>query len=170
MTDTQSIRQRTIAAFIAELHQLDAAGRARLKRNAGRSLGEARNVHRVFFQILPSGVVYPNVQEDYFLIATLFPLCKARTSPESFGATMRRVRQERSRSENYNSLDRRFENLIDSDREQLPFRLRQMVRLINASKEALHWESLLSDLLAWDYENRPVQLRWMRDYFGANSE
>ncbi|MFO7169857.1 MAG: type I-E CRISPR-associated protein Cse2/CasB [Chloroflexota bacterium] len=157
-------RQRQIAAFVAALERLDASGRARLKRNAGRALGEARDVHRVFFQALPYDV-HERQYDDYFLVASLFPLAPHRAGAGSLGATLRQVRQIRGGAERANSLDRRFQALIDSEREQLPFRLRQAVRLAAADDVAIDWAQLLSDLLAWDLDGRPVQLRWARDYF-----
>lgn len=163
----QTPRQRQIADFVAALERLDAAGRARLKRNAGRSLGEARDVHRVFFQALPYEVVGRSQDEEtYFLVATLFPMAESRSDGASLGSTMRRVRQLRESA----SLDRRFQNLIDSEREQLPFRLRQTVRLAAATEQTIDWARLLNDLLAWDLDGRPVQLRWARDYFVRRSE
>lgn len=164
-TSDPTPRQRQIAAFIAALARLDAAGRARLKRNAGRALGEARDVQRVFFQALPFDV--PERQhEDYFLVATLYPMANSRTDGASFGTTMRQVHQIRDSA----SLDRRFQTLLDSDREQLPFRLRQAVRLAAATDQPVDWEKLLSDLLAWEHPDRYVQLRWARDYFVGQTE
>jgi CRISPR system Cascade subunit CasB len=158
-------RQRQITSFIEALGRLDAAGRARLKRNAGRTLGEARDAQRVFFQALPYEV--PERQhEDYFLVATLFPLAEPRGGEASLATTLRRVRQGRASA----SLDRRFQTLIDSGREQLPFRLRQAVRLAAASEQPVDWAQLLADLLAWEHADRYVQLRWMKDYFVGAAE
>jgi CRISPR system Cascade subunit CasB len=153
-------RQRQITEFIDALMRLDAAGRARLKRNAGRTLGEARDIHRVFYQALPYSV-HERQHEEYFLIATLFPLADPRGGAVSLGSTLRRVRQSRESA----SLDRRFQTLLDSEREQLPFRLRQAVRLAAASEQQIDWAQLLADLLNWDWDGHPVQLRWAKDYF-----
>jgi CRISPR system Cascade subunit CasB len=155
--------------FVTRLEQLDAGGRARLKRNAGRRLAEARDIHRVFFQALPYDV-HERQQEDYFLIATLFPLVPQQShQAASLGASLRRVRHARAGTgdNQMNSLDRRFQTLLDSDREQLPFRLRQAVRLIAADREgaAIDWAQLLRDVLSWEHPEHYVQLRWARDYF-----
>ncbi len=154
-------RQQQVAAFIAALERLDSAGRARLKRNAGRALHEARGVHQVFFQTLPPKIAGSPEEEIYFLVATLYPLAKGRNDGASLGATLRAVRQLRQSE----SLDRRFQALLDSDIEQMYFRLRQMVRLIAASEQRIDWKQLLNDLLAWGHPERYVQLRWARDYF-----
>jgi CRISPR system Cascade subunit CasB len=162
-----SPRQRQITTFVANLGRLDAAGRARLKRNAGRSLAEARDAQRVFFQALPYELVGRLLEEEsYFLIATLYPMAEAQGGGTSLGTTLRRVRQGRGSA----SLDRRFQSLLDSEREQLPFRLRQAVRLVNASDQSIDWAQLLEDLLGWEHPNRYVQLRWARDYFVGSTE
>ncbi|MFQ3684406.1 type I-E CRISPR-associated protein Cse2/CasB [Roseiflexus sp.] len=154
-------RQHQVATFIAALERLDNAGRARLKRNAGRALHEARDVHRVFFQALPAKVADQTEESIYFLVATLFPLTKARSDNVSLGTTLRSVRQIRASE----SIDRRFQTLLDSDVEQLRFRLRQTVRLIAASEQRIDWNRLLNDLLAWNHPDRYIQLRWAKDYF-----
>lgn len=160
-------RQRQIASFVAALERLDAAGRARLKRNAGRTLAEARDIHRVFFQALPYELAGRSQDEEtYFLVATLFPMADSRSGGVSLGSTLRRVRQNRESA----SIDRRFQSLIDSDREQLPFRLRQAVRLAAASDQPVDWSQLLADLLAWEHPEHYIQLNWARDYFVGRFE
>lgn len=161
-------RVEQVKTFITVLHDLDTGGRARLKRNAGRSLADARDIHRVFYQALPYDVSQWQ-QEDYFLIATLFPLVEHNPGTGDLGDTLRQVRRLRSSvSEGQqNSLDRRFQTLLDSDREQFPFRLRQAVRLAATHRESvtLNWERLLLDTLQWEHPNHAVQLRWARHYF-----
>lgn len=167
-SDQISTRQRQVADFIAALERLNAAGRARLRRNAGRTLAEAHDVHRVFYQALPYDVSEWQ-HEDYFLVATLFPLAPHRVGAGSLGITMRRVRLGGGQSgERANSLDRRFQTLIDSDREQLPFRLRQAVRLAAAAEQSIDWTELLRDVRAWEHTERFVQLRWARDFYVAS--
>ena len=163
--------QRQAAEFIAALEQLDAGGLARLKRNAGHTLAEARDVYRAFFQALPY-TVGERLHEDYFLIATLFPLAGNRANAGNFGDTMRRVKLARGGDESgrANSLDRRFEALLDCDRQHLHFRLRQAVRLATASEQAIDWTQLLLDIIGWDHPERRTQLRWARSYFVGTSE
>jgi len=150
--------------FIDALKRLDAGGLARLRRNAGYTLAEATDVHRVFFQALPHGLS-PWQQEIYFMVATLYPLAKHSPTAGTLGATLHRVRAYRGGGERANSLDRRFQTLIDSDREQLPFRLRQVIRLAKSSEQRVNYVQLLLDVLRWDAESKPVQLRWARDYY-----
>ncbi len=166
-----------INRFVTRLETLDAGGRARLKRNAGRTLNEARDVYQVFFSLLPYGVQERH-QDDYFLIATLYAVGTRRENPRpsnpprSLGASLRRVRQQiqGDGDDRQISLDKRVETLLDADREQLPFRLRQVISLLAAHDVAVHWRRLLRDVRSWEHEDRFVQLAWARDYFAASSE
>lgn len=61
------------------------------------------------------------------------------------------------------STERRFITLLDSDIEQLPHRLRQMVALLKDYN--LDFENLLTGLLFWDSPRRCTQLEWARDFY-----
>lgn len=67
---------------------------------------------------------------------------------------------ERRRS---SSTEKRFITLLDADEEQLPHRLRQMVALLN--EQPLDFQSLLSDLLFWNRDDKRVQNTWARDFY-----
>jgi CRISPR system Cascade subunit CasB len=162
MSDS-SHRKHQIMRFVAALERLDQAGRARLRRNAGRSLDEARDGLAVFYQILPYDLT-PHHHESYFLIATLYPLAPSLVEARSFGRTLRRIRDVRG-AIGATSLDRRVRALIDCDTMQLPYRVRQCVRLASASALGVDWIDLLSSILDWDRPDRSVQLRWTRHYF-----
>lgn len=63
------------------------------------------------------------------------------------------------------STERRFIALLDSDRDQLPHRLRQMVALLK--EYDLDFEALLKGLLYWNGERKRTQNDWARDYYGS---
>lgn len=145
--------------FIERLRTLDRADLARLKRNAGYTLAESRGVLGLFYRLLPWGVREDD-HKHYFLVATLYPLA-SEGGARNFGATLRRVR-EATRSP---SIDRRFTALLDANAEQLPFRLRQLVRLAKAHDVGINWLQLLRDLHWWSDPARRVQQRWAMAYF-----
>ncbi len=155
---TETISDTRITEFCQKLSQLDAGEKARLKRNAGRTLAESRHVMGLFFnKLLPYGV--SRYQEaTYFLVATLYPLNPAENGSGSLGAALRRGRDSES-------LDRRMEILLDADAAHLPFRLRQMVKFLYSKHVPIYWPLLLRHLLAWNSEKRWVQECWARDYF-----
>lgn len=148
-----------VVEFCKRLSQLDSGERARFKRNAGRTLSDAHNVLGLFFRLLP-----PNVsryqEETYFLVATLFPLAESG-GEGNLGDALYRARDKKRPQ----GLDRRVEILLDANREQLPFRLRQAIRLLYSKHIPVNWPRLLQDLLAWNSPKRWVQENWARAYF-----
>lgn len=145
--------------FIERLAALDRGDRARLRRNAGARLADARGVLGLFYRLLPPSVP-EREHERYFMIATLYPLA-GPSEDRNFGATLRRAKIASGRT----SLDRRFTALLDSDMDQLPFRLRQLIRLADSHRVGVNWVQLLRDVLWWDHPERRVQKQWAMAYF-----
>lgn len=149
-----------VAAFVVNLAQLGAGDKARLKRSAGKPLGEATRGLALFYRLLPFGGV-PAVQEPkYWLVATLYPLADA-SEHGSFGDALRRARS----TQNQKGLDRRVETLLDSDEAQLAYRLGQTARFLRSQRIPINWQSLLEDLLQWEHPARFVQKKWAKAYF-----
>jgi len=68
------------------------------------------------------------------------------------------------------SIEGRFVALLDANEEELPYRIRQMVRLLKTEDGIrIHWAELLRDLLAWNRERKPVQQKWARAFYRAVS-
>jgi CRISPR system Cascade subunit CasB len=65
--------------------------------------------------------------------------------------------------------ERRFVQLLDSDADELGWRLRQIVALVASTGTALDWPALLDDLLRWGSPYRSVQTRWARTFWGADA-
>jgi len=63
------------------------------------------------------------------------------------------------------STERRFINLLDADRDQLPHRLRQMVALLK--EQVIDFDALLKGLLYWNDDQKRTQNAWARDFYGA---
>lgn len=149
----------TVRGFFKRLERLDAGGRARLKRAAGQTLAESRGALGLFYSVLPAGVPRPQ-EEIYFLAATLYPIADEGGQGD-LGAALRRARNNR----NAKGVDRRMHILLDSDADQLPFRLRQTVAFLQACRMRVDWPRLLDDLLHWQSPRRDVQRRWARSYY-----
>lgn len=154
-----------IKEFLGNLAALDAGGRAKLKRDAGKELAEAHSIG-LFYRLLPYGL--SSAQEEmYFLAATLYPLAK-NSDAKNFGTSLKTLRQgKKQRQEPTKSMDKRFEVLLDSDKEQLPYRLRQAVKFLNSGEQKIgvNWAQLLKHLLGWQHSSRYVQKEWAREYF-----
>lgn len=150
-----------IRTFIERLARLDAGERACLKRNAGKTLAEARDTAlALFYRLLPPGVPEPQ-EEIYFLVATLYPLTEASNTGNLGDA----LRWARAVTQSSQGLDRRVRILLDSDVTQLPFRLRQAIHYLASNRIPIDWARLLRDLLAWNNPRRRVQREWARAYF-----
>jgi len=152
-----------ISEFLLKLDLLDAADRARLKRNAGRNMAEARGVNLLVFRLLPPGLS-PAQEEMYFLVATLYPLADSGSNG-NLGSSLRQAQK----NSNKKGLDRRIEALLDSDPVQLHFRLRQTIHYLQSNRVPVNWASLLTDLLHWTHPDRYVQQNWARAYYSNNA-
>ena len=152
-----------VVEFCTRLAQLAPGERARLKRNAGRTMPDGHNVLGLFFRVLPPGVPHFH-EERYFLVATLFPLADGG-GEGNLGEALLRARDARREAEP--GLDRRVEVLLDADEDQLAFRLRQAVRFLHSRRAPVNWPRLLQDLLGWGHPRRYVQENWARAYFAG---
>lgn len=186
--DPQNEREKQVAAFVANLRKLENDDRARLKRNAGKSMNESNKVQLLFYsRVLPYGA--PRRQEErYFLLATLYPLDKAQrrrdqaiTQPDdgatpparsfsSFGRSFLLLKEKDKDKKNETGLDRRFARLLDADVEDLPFQLRQAVTRVVNDDVFIDWAQLTHDVLNWDHAQRYVQRNWARDYVAAEPQ
>jgi CRISPR system Cascade subunit CasB len=159
-----------VDAFVTELEKLVTPGRedraslARLKRAAGRPLAESSLLMPFFYRRLPAAVRGRGLEECYFLIATLFPFAPRRWDGD-LGESLRLLRERPGAHEA--GVDRRMAALLEAASHELPFRLRQMVRLLAQHDVPLDWRRLLEDLRWWDHPERRVQRRWARSYFGG---
>lgn len=61
------------------------------------------------------------------------------------------------------STERRFISLLDADREQLSYHLRQIVALL--AEQPIHFDALLNDLLRWNRDDKRIQNTWARDFY-----
>ncbi len=181
--DSHKEREKQVAQFIGNLSQLDDGDRARLKRNAGKSLAESRDVRLLFYShVAPRGMAAWQ-EERYFLLATLYPLDKAKRrerrptaeddeesattgSFASFGKSFRMARTDVNKA----GLDRRFARLLDADLEDLTFQLRQAVSRLSSEWLPIDWAQLTRDIMNWDHPTHYVQRQWARDYVAAEPQ
>lgn len=63
----------------------------------------------------------------------------------------------------FSSTERRFITLLDSDYDQLPHRLRQMVALLK--DQPIDFEALLIGLVYWNDDRKRTQNAWAQDFY-----
>jgi CRISPR type I-E-associated protein CasB/Cse2 len=63
--------------------------------------------------------------------------------------------------------DKRFIDLLDTDTEELPYKLRQAMTLIARDRVPLDWVLLIRHLAHWSNPDRWVQIQWARGYWSV---
>jgi len=169
MVETQhKIREHEVVpeiqSFIGDLSALDAGELALFKRNAGEDLAGSRGILPTFYRLLPHSVGREKDIETYFLVATLFA---GHNRPGGTGDFAQCMKEIVNRGANADSVSRRLAIVLDSHREELPFRLRQAVGLVKSYECPIEWSRFLQDLLRWDDPRRRVQKAWARTFFST---
>jgi CRISPR system Cascade subunit CasB len=146
--------------FIEYLVGLSAHNRraalAKLRRGLGKTHGEAPEMFPIVLPWL-SRQAPPAVQDAYFLVAALFGTWPNHSpAAGNLGDTLRRMAE----AQGFASLERRFTALLAAPVEDLPSHLGRVIALARAHREAVNYERLLEDLLAWSRPNHAVQRRW----------
>jgi CRISPR system Cascade subunit CasB len=63
--------------------------------------------------------------------------------------------------------EKRFIDLLDTDADEMPYKLRQAVTLMARDKVGLDWVLLIWDLVRWGDPDRRVQKDWARGFWAA---
>ena len=173
ISEVDEARRVTAQAFIGKLALLENEKARReissLKRNAGNKKEEARGVNWFYRLLEGDGWSAP---ESYFLVATLWAL-NPRHSEGDFGKTChlywlkKKSPNDAEKEKVNNAVARRFNVLLDTDPtgEELPFRLRQFVKLLASQEVGIDWVQLLLDLREWHYQDKRAQRRWARSFY-----
>ena len=167
---TTDVTTAPVEEFVERLEELGhrRAARgdlARLRRCAGRPLGECPEAFQLFYRLLPYSVRGRDREEElYFLVATLFALNPRSSGARDFGATMAALAT--SRGAGREGVDRRVAVLLDAPLEDLRLPAGQLVALA-PRRYRYQLAALARDLLWWDHPARRVQRRWARSYFGG---
>jgi CRISPR system Cascade subunit CasB len=158
--------------FISYLEELarneDRAALAALRRSLGKSPGEAAETHRYVLRFNPE----PWEETAFYLVAGLFAMHPENWPKKeddkrltNFGASFAWVR---SKTDSDSSIERRFVALLDCHADDLADHLRHAVSLLKAKEVPVDWLQLLRDLRNWNHEERRVQRRWARAFWGGN--
>lgn len=150
-----------LIAWLEKLNETDSKARAVLRRSLAFDPGQHIPAFPYVEPFLKGG--QEGWRRDvHYLVAALWSVHwrEGRTGATASLARACAAHQIKSGSA---STERRFINVLDADREQLPHRLRQMTALL--SEETIDFERLLSDLLAWQRDDKRTQNAWARDFY-----
>lgn len=103
-------------------------------------------------------------RKAYYLIAGLWAL-HWREDMERGGSSLGKACLLFRNQTDSLSTDARLINLLEADEEQLPNRLRQMISLLK--EIPIDFKQLLEDVILWGLEDKRVQIRWAKEYFGG---
>lgn len=84
---------------------------------------------------------------------------------QSLATALRTLNQDPTNLHASKNIEKRFTALLDADADELPWRLRQITAVLDAAAIAIDWPSLLADLWRWNHPDRPVQVRWARQFW-----
>ena len=104
--------------------------------------------------------------DSAILVAGLFAWVKG-DCPQNRGANVGRAFGHGLRDDDKKQREKRFTDLLDTDREELPYKLRQAISLIARDRDGvgLDWVMLIHDLVRWDDPERGVQKKWARGFW-----
>ena len=163
-------RDKWIEQFIARLEQWrDAKDRrvlAILRRGAN---FQPETVQALYFlvQWLPRGEdEYARWREDNaLLIASLFGVHPDAGGTKTLGHSFAELRKKTTADE---SLERNFNALLRSHRDDMPRRLRHAVKLLKGKDIPINWRQLLQDVLGWNHDSHYVQKKWAREFWRSH--
>lgn len=149
--------------FIAQLEEVrnNRGVLAALKRNIGKKYPDFKSGWLVY-----AGV--PNwATDDTKTVAELFALHPQAGGKANLGHSVGELaRKTEQAGGSRESVERRFAGLIDADKEDLPYHLRQMVSLLKSKEIPVNWLCLLKDISYWDFDDdKEVQNRWAKGFW-----
>ena len=162
--------------FIGSLEELEKSDNRRalaaLRRGSGKPPGTVAEMHR-YLVPWTSTLRRRDYEDGCYVIASLFALHPQPGGEGNLGASLAHLaekEQERrglSKSERPESLERRFTVLLNCHYEDLAGHLRQAISLLRANDVPVEWRQLLKDYWGWEHEDRAVQRRWARAFWGS---
>lgn len=159
--------------FVEYLEKLEAgqdrSALAALRRSLGKSPEYPAGSHRHVLWINPHSWEEPH----YYLVAGLFALHPANWRKEegdkqlsNLGASFAWLKEKADSD----SIEKRFIALLDCHEDDMAEHLRHAVSLLRSKEIPIDWAQLLRDLRSWSHEDRRVQRRWARAFWGGKQD
>ncbi len=138
---------------------------ASLRRGLGQPPGTVADMYRYVEPFLGEQGSGARFKESaFYLVAALFALHPKSTDEGNMGAHLAKTRTDSGSD----ALERRFTALLAAHPDDLPEYLRQAVSFLKSKdEEPVNWKELLRDLQNWGHEDRFVQKKWARSFWGG---
>jgi CRISPR system Cascade subunit CasB len=140
----------------------DRGALASLRRGLGQPPGTVADMYRYVEPFLSqerSGLR----ESSFYLVAALFAFHPRSTNEGNMGTHMAKTRSESGED----ALERRFTALLAAHPDDLPEYMRQAISFLKSKDEPINWGELLWDLRNWNREDRYVQRKWARAFWGG---
>lgn len=160
-TETQKSESGLIAYLRGLVANEDRAALAHLRRGLGRRPGDAIEMYPYVGRFAGEDTNQSH-ERAVFLTAALFAdYPDARQNAGDLGSSVKQL------ADISDSIERRFVALLDADAEDLHYYLRQMIGLLKANDVPVNWEQLFKDIRNWSHDDRFVQRKWARSFWGS---
>jgi CRISPR type I-E-associated protein CasB/Cse2 len=143
---------------------------AALRRALGTTPGSQAEAVRIVYRLLPTNVA-PWRERDRWLVAGLFalhPRALAAPAEGHYGPNLADSLRKLAHMESVSPerVERRLLALLNAEREDLDDHLRHAIAQLRAHEIGVDYVQLLRDLHGWGAEQRWVQRRWARAFWG----
>lgn len=163
---TESLEREPLVGYLERLRDKDDRGAlAALRRALGKPPGEAPEAYPYVVPFLPREVSAWQ-EQVYYLVAALFAVHPEAGGQGNLGDALRRIGQQSG----LESAERRLVLLLGCHPEDLPSHLRHVVSLARSKQVPIDWRQLMGDLRYWNRDDRLVQRRWARGFWGVPAE
>lgn len=167
MIERKKIEKNEIAAFVYYLESLkkkeDRASLAKLKRGLA-------NPYQAYDMLPVIGHIIPKQCNDwefkiFMLSGCLYSLHQNHDDKRgNLGVTLRKFKN--TLDVGKDSFESRFAALLNSDAEDLHYRLIQIFRQISRDNFSIDYWQLIYDLLLWGHPEKYTQFNWAKQFWG----
>lgn len=163
-TQKQTLDESFINYLERVLERDDRAILAHLRRGLGKEAGTAIEMFPYLARFVQNS--YRNEENAYFLVAALFGLYPTYSwKPDekgrnNLGKSMSFLKDDSG------SIEKRFTALLNSDEEDLPNYLRQIISLLKSKDAPVNWRELLKGIKQWNRSDRRIQREWAKGFWG----
>lgn len=163
---TEQTEREPLVGYLERLREKDDRGAlAALRHALGKPPGGVPEAYPYVVPFLPPRATAWQ-EQVYYLVASLFALHPEAGGQGNLGGALRRLGQ----GSGLESAERRLVLLLGCHPDDLPGHPRHVVSLAKSKQVPIEWRQLMGDLRHWNRDDRLVQRRWARGFWGSPAE